>query len=227
MTMTTDVKKLTNTKDVIAYLAEKFPECFSLEGEAKPLKIGVFEELAERLKDDETVSKTRIRTALRHYTNSWRYLRAVKVGAVRVDLDGAEAGIIEGDHQQHAEQALAESKAAAAERAATKRKAQQAAAKPASDNNAKPKANVSAARKARAKSPAKRHSTGTAKATKPSVNLTAAQHDQLQIGQQVQVKAGKVPVAGQVTEIDRDDIHVQLQNGLTVKVKVSAVFVTK
>ncbi|CUA82756.1 sRNA-binding protein [Pseudidiomarina woesei] len=227
MTMTTDVKKLTNTKEVIAYLAEKFPECFSLEGEAKPLKIGIFEELAERLKDDETVSKTRIRTALRHYTNSWRYLRAVKVGAVRVDLDGAEAGIIEDDHQQHAEQALAESKAAAAERAATKRKAQQAAAKSAGDNNAKAKASAAAARKARAKSPAKPKSTGTAKATKPSVNLTAAQHDQLQVGQQVQVKAGKVPVAGQVTEIDRDDIHVQLQNGLAVKVKVSAVFVTK
>ena len=31
-------QKLTNTKDIIAYLAEKFPLCFILEGEAKPLK---------------------------------------------------------------------------------------------------------------------------------------------------------------------------------------------
>lgn len=227
MTMTTDVKKLTNTKEVIAYLAEKFPECFSLEGDAKPLKIGIFEELAERLANDETVSKTRIRTALRHYTNSWRYLRAVKVGAVRVDLDGAEAGMIEEDHQQHAEQALAESKAAAAERAATKRKAEQAANKQAAAND-KPKSNAAAARKARAKSPAKRSAqSGQAKAAKPVAQLKAVKHEQLQVGQQVQVKAGKLPVAGQITEIDRDDIHVQLQNGLTVKVKVSAVFVTK
>ena len=32
-------QKLTNTKDIIAYLAEKFPLCFILEGEARPLKI--------------------------------------------------------------------------------------------------------------------------------------------------------------------------------------------
>ena len=42
-------QKLTNTKDIIAYLAEKFPLCFILEGEAKPLKIGLFQDLAEAL----------------------------------------------------------------------------------------------------------------------------------------------------------------------------------
>lgn len=224
MTMTTDVKKLTNTKEVIAYLAEKFPACFTVEGDAKPLKIGIFEELSERLADDDTVSKTRIRTALRHYTNSWRYLRAVKVGATRVDLDGAEAGIIEEEHQQHAEQALAESKAAAAERAAAKRKEQQAQ---------KPKRDTTVARKARAKRPANPagKSSQTAqpapRKAAPELNLAVAEHSQLKIGQSVQVKVGLSPVAGQVTEIDRDDIHVQLQNGLTVKVKVSAVFVAK
>lgn len=226
MTMTTDVKKLTNTKEVIAYLAEKFPQCFSTDGDAKPLKIGIFEELSERLADDEAVSKTRIRTALRHYTNSWRYLRSVKVGGVRVDLDGNAAGVIEDDHQQHAEQALAESKAAAAERAAAKKKAQQAEAAPKA-NTAARSARAKHAGKVTAKKPARKTATDNHKPTKAAVNLSAVKHDQLQVGQQVQVKAGKLPVAGQVTEIDRDDIHVQLQNGLTVKVKVSAVFVTK
>lgn len=219
MTMTTDVKKLTNTKEVITYLAEKFPQCFTVDGDAKPLKIGIFEDLAARLADDEAVSKTRLRTALRHYTNSWRYLRSVKVGTQRVDLDGADAGIIEEEHQQHAEQTLAESKAVAAERAAAKRKEQAAqakAAKPASQD----------ARKARAKRPAKKPAAAKP-APAPKLDLHAVKGDQLKVGQQVQVKAGLSPIAGQVTEIDRDDIYVQLQNGLTVKVNVNAVFVTK
>ncbi len=46
-----------STKEVIAYLAEKFPLCFTLEGEVKPLKVGLFQELAEALKDDEKISK--------------------------------------------------------------------------------------------------------------------------------------------------------------------------
>lgn len=219
MTMTTDVKKLTNTKEVITYLAEKFPQCFTVEGDAKPLKIGIFEDLAARLADDETVSKTRLRTALRHYTNSWRYLRSVKVGTQRVDLDGADAGIIEEEHQQHAEQTLAESKAVAAERAATKRKEQAPQAKAAKPANQE-------ARKARAKRPAKKPAAAKP-APAPKLDLQAVKGDQLRVGQQVQVKAGLSPIAGQVTEIDRDDIYVQLQNGLTVKVNVNAVFVTK
>ena len=219
MTMTTDVKKLTTTKEVITYLAEKFPQCFTVEGDAKPLKIGIFEDLAARLADDETVSKTRLRTALRHYTNSWRYLRSVKVGTQRVDLDGADAGIIEEEHQQHAEQTLAESKAVAAERAAAKRKEQAAQAKAAKPANQE-------ARKARAKRPTKKPAAAKP-APAPKLDLQAVKGDQLRVGQQVQVKAGLSPIAGQVTEIDRDDIYVQLQNGLTVKVNVNAVFVTK
>lgn len=224
MKMTTDVKKITNTKEVIAYLAEKFPQCFSLEGDAQPLKIGIFEDLATRLENDDAVSKTRLRTALRHYTNSWRYLRSVKVGAKRVDLDGAEAGIIEEEHQQHAEQTLAESKAAAAERAAAKRKEQAAKAPKTAAANQE-------ARKARAKRPGKKPTAVKSAANKPKaapkLDLQAVTGSDLKVGQQVQVKAGNSPVAGQVTEIDRDDIYVQLQNGLTVKVKVNAVFVTK
>ena len=50
-------EKFTNSKEVIAFLAETFPKCFSIEGEARPLKIGIFQDLAERLEEDERVSK--------------------------------------------------------------------------------------------------------------------------------------------------------------------------
>ena len=104
-------QKLANNKEIIAYLADKFPLCFSLEGEAKPIKIGLFQDLAEALKDDPLVSKTQLRHALRQYTSNWRYLHGCREGAVRVDLQGNPAGILEQEHVEHAARQLSEAKA--------------------------------------------------------------------------------------------------------------------
>jgi len=98
------VQKLTDTKAIIAYLIEKFPLCFIAEGEAKPLKIGLFQDLAEALKDDERVSKTQLRQALRQYTSNWRYLHGCREGAERVDLYGNPAGVLDAEHVSHATQ---------------------------------------------------------------------------------------------------------------------------
>ncbi|MBY6063069.1 RNA chaperone ProQ [Pseudidiomarina sediminum] len=208
-----EVKKLSNNKEVLAYLAEKFPACFSLNGDAKPLQVGIFEELAKRLADDEAVSKTRLRTALRHYTNSWRYLRAMKAGGQRIDLDGNEVGAVEEEHQQHAAEALAKSKAEVAERKKQAEKAARPEAAKPSKTPAKKKVNVPKRRPA-AKKPA-------------APKLEAIDESQLHVGQNVQVKAGKQPVAGQIVEKDRNDVVVQLHNGLTVKVKADAIFIAK
>lgn len=124
-------EKTTNTnkvnppvKEVVAYLAEKFPLCFSVEGEAKPIKIGLFEDLVAALADDKTVSKTQLRQALRGYTNSWRYLTACQPNAVRVGLQGEEAGTVDEQQAEHAAQTLAQSREAVAARKAEQRKAQ-------------------------------------------------------------------------------------------------------
>lgn len=93
--------KLNSSKEVIAFLAERFPHCFSAEGEARPLKIGIFQDLVERVGGEMNLSKTQLRSALRLYTSSWRYLYGVKPGATRVDLDGNPCGELE---EQHVEQ---------------------------------------------------------------------------------------------------------------------------
>lgn len=104
--------KLNSSKEVIAFLAQRFPQCFSAEGEARPLKIGIFQDLVERMQGDENgLSKTQLRSALRLYTSSWRYLHGVKVGAERVDLDGNSCGVLEEQHVEHARQQLEEAKA--------------------------------------------------------------------------------------------------------------------
>ncbi|MFA1645123.1 MAG: ProQ/FINO family protein, partial [Enterobacteriaceae bacterium] len=50
--------KLNSSKEVIAFLAERFPHCFSAEGEARPLKIGIFQDLVSRVEGELNLSKT-------------------------------------------------------------------------------------------------------------------------------------------------------------------------
>ncbi len=49
--------KLNSSKEVIAFLAERFPLCFSAEGEARPLKIGIFQDLVERVRGKRISAK--------------------------------------------------------------------------------------------------------------------------------------------------------------------------
>lgn len=80
--------KLNSSKEVIAFLAERFPHCFSAEGEARPLKIGIFQDLVDRVAGEMNLSKTQLRSALRLYTSSWRYLYGVPTTPRR--KEGAE-----------------------------------------------------------------------------------------------------------------------------------------
>ncbi|MDD0823211.1 RNA chaperone ProQ [Mannheimia sp. AT1] len=123
----TNNKTNPSTKEVVAYLAEKFPLCFSLEGEVKPLKVGLFQDLAEALSDDEKVSKTLLRQVLRNYTNSWRYLAASQANVARVGLQGEEVGVVSEEEAAHAAETLAAAKAVVAERKAQERKEQRKA----------------------------------------------------------------------------------------------------
>lgn len=200
----TEVQKLTNNKEIIAYLAEKFPLCFSLEGEAKPLKIGLFQDLSEALKDDERVSKTQLRHALRQYTSNWRYLHGCKVGAVRVDLQGNPAGELEQEHADHAAQQLAEAKALVAQKRAAEKAAKAATEK---------------------KRPARRTPKQGEKAVrKPKLVLTSVNMAELQEGQQVKVKVGDGAQNAKVLEFSNEAARVELDNGLVVNVTADRLF---
>lgn len=122
-----NLKTSLSSKEAVAYLSEKFPLCFSTEGEAKPLKIGLFQDLVVALADDEKISKTVLRQALRAYTSNWRYLHGCKEGAIRVGLNGEEAGVVDATQAEHAAQTLAQAKAAFAEKKAQQRKEQRKA----------------------------------------------------------------------------------------------------
>jgi len=102
--------ELKNSKEIIAYLSNHFPKCFIIDGEAKPLKIGIFQDIVEKLSNNEQFSKTKLRVALRSYTMSWRYLHCLKDGSNRVDLEGNFCDIVTSQQAEHALAELKESK---------------------------------------------------------------------------------------------------------------------
>lgn len=194
-------QKITDSKAVISLLAELFPNCFSTKGPAKPLKIGVFQDLVVRLESDERVSKTTLRSTLRHYTNSWRYLEALKENAHRVDLDGVEGDVIDKEHADFAASQLETSKAkvAASKKNAPKKKA-------ATNKNFKNKP-----------SGTKLKSNHSQKSAPKPVAVKLTESD-LKAGTPVSVKVGKSPMPAVITDIQKDGIQVQLNTGMVVKV---------
>lgn len=211
-------KRNTN-KEIIALLVEKFPACFSIEGPAKPLKVGIFQDLAEQLAEDETVSKTRLRQALRHYTSSWRYLKSVKVGSQRVDLAGENVAEIDQEQADYAAKTLKESQ----EKFGNKNpKAKVDGQKPARKGAQAPKNKGSQDNKQKFKNV--KSTKRPAKKPQEPVNLTPIDSSTLKEGAKVKVKFGNAPMDAVITEVDGNDVHVQLQSGMVIKTQVENIF---
>jgi len=209
----TSTVKLTDNKAIIALLVETFPACFSIKGDAKPLKIGLFQELSERLAEDERVSKTQLRGAIRHYTTSWRYLRCIKAGAKRVDLDGVEGDELEQEHIDHAAQTLAQSQEKAKKREAAKKPKTANVDKAASSAKAKPAARAKHASKVRSSKPVAKVLTGD---KVEDINL-------LKVDQSILVNVAKAPMSGTIVDINKSEVKVALASGMIIKVNVDQI----
>ena len=216
--------KLNSSKEVIAFLAERFPQCFSAEGEARPLKVGIFQDLVERVGGEMNLSKTQLRAALRLYTSSWRYLYGVKPGAVRVDLDGNPCGELEEQHVAHARQQLEEAKA----RVQAQREAQQAKKREAAAAAGQPEEGARRERKPRPQPQARRKEgseqrkprPAAAKAPREEQRLTPVSDvSVLSVGQALKVKAGNNAMDATVVEITKDGVRVQLTSGMSMIVR--------
>lgn len=215
--------KLNSSKEVIAFLAERFPHCFSAEGEARPLKIGIFQDLVERVQGENSLSKTQLRSALRLYTSSWRYLYGIKAGATRVDLDGNACGVLDEQHVEHARKQLEEAKARVqAQREQQRAKKREAGEEGAERRPRKPAPRKPAAgdapRKPRPQAPraasAERNAAPRPPRAKPVTDTSA-----LQPGQNIKVKAGKSAMDATILEITKDGVRVQLASGLAMIVR--------
>ncbi|MGP2425411.1 RNA chaperone ProQ [Yersinia sp. 2538 StPb PI] len=226
--------KLNSSKEVIAFLAERFPLCFTAEGEARPLKIGIFQDLVERVQGEENLSKTQLRSALRLYTSSWRYLYGVKVGAERVDLDGNPCGVLEEQHVEHARKQLEEAKARVqaqrAEQQAKKREAAIAAGETPEPRRPRPAGKKPVPRReagvaSENRKPRQSPRPPQARPPRPQAEenqprpVPVTDISKLQIGQEIKVRAGKSAMDATVLEIAKDGVRVQLSSGLAMIVR--------
>ncbi len=233
-------KKLTNQKETLAFLSQTYPKCFFLEGTVKPLKIGIFQDLAKDLAESEIVSNRLLRVSLRHYTSSWRYLSSVKTGTPRINLQGEDGEAVEQQHSEHAAEQLKESKAKAALVREAKAREKSIATgdtkeeiKPTKHKGyrGKPIKNeaqgvAKGSQKAPVKgtrTPSSRHSTGSKAENKLKVEVPLADNE-LSIGNNALVKLGKEPMPVIITDIAKDGITVQLKSGMTVKVQQAQLY---
>ncbi|UTA78657.1 ProQ/FinO family protein [Halomonas sp. XH26] len=76
---------------------KRYPQAF-FTGHTKPLKVGIHQDLAQR----EPWSGKLIRRALANYVNLPRYVKSMREGAERIDLDGNPAGKVDKEAARHA-----------------------------------------------------------------------------------------------------------------------------
>ena len=210
--------KALTTKEIIAALAEKFPACFSVDGQAKPLKVGIFQDIAETLTEEDAISKTRLRQALRHYTSSWRYLKSVKQGAFRVDLAGEQVAEIDQEQAEYAAKTLKESQ----EKFGYKKNAKsEKGEKPATNKHkGSKKADTNKQQKFKNIKSTKR----AAKQEQANIELKPAEQSTIKVGANVKVRFGNAPMDAVITEVDGNDVQVQLSSGMVVKTQAEKIF---
>ncbi|GAA58967.1 ProP effector [Pseudoalteromonas sp. BSi20652] len=210
--------KLKDINEVLEFLYEEFPQCFKQKDGIKPLKVGIFKDIAERIEGSEKVSKTQVRQALRKYTSNWRYLEAVTKSEFRVDLDGNQAEKVEQEHIDHAQKALEESRAKMAKRKKQQRPRQDADSKsfkkkPAHASKTGDK-NAPAANKSAKAAPVKR-----------SGKIEPLPASEVKVNNKVKVKLGQALVNAVITEVNKDDVHVELVTGMQVKTKADSLYI--
>jgi ProP effector len=222
--METEIKRI-STKDIIAYLTEKFPECFSVKGQVKPLKVGIFQDLSEKLAEDETVSKTRLRQALRHYTSSWRYLKAIKVGTFRVDIDGKDVAKIDEEQANYASKTLKESQEKFGNNSSVKKVAENGTKKQYKSPKTKEVVNNTSVETKRESAKYKSVKSTKANAIKKDLpRLKPVESATITVGSNVKVQLGNSPMNATITEISGNDISVQLDSGMIIKTQMKNIY---
>ncbi|MBQ4857442.1 RNA chaperone ProQ [Pseudoalteromonas carrageenovora] len=209
--------KLKDINEVLEFLYQEFPQCFKQKDGIKPLKVGIFKDIAERIEGSEKVSKTQVRQALRKYTSNWRYLEAVTKSEFRIDLDGNQGEKVEQEHIDHAQKALEESRAKMA-----KRKKQQRPRQDSDSKSFKKKpahANKAGERSSSANKPAK------AAPAKRSGKIEPLPAGEVKVNNKVKVKLGQALVNAVITEVNKDDVHVELVTGMQVKTKADSLYI--
>lgn len=127
-----------HVQETLALLCKYFPKAFIASGDARPLKIGIFDDLRTAIAGRPDLSISKVRAALRLYTTRLRYLYCLKEGAMRVDLEGREVEPVNAEHASFAQEKFKEinGRRKAALKNARAKKPREAGRNPAGNKNA-------------------------------------------------------------------------------------------
>jgi ProP effector len=197
--------KLKDINEVLNYLYTEFPDCFKQKEGIKPLKVGVFKDVADRIDGDERISKTQVRQALRKYTSNWRYLEAVTKHKFRIDLDGNDAEQVEQEHIDHANNALEQSRA----KLAKKRKS---SPRNSGEKKTYHKNTTSVGKNTSGDTKIKSSKPSNSKSVRRSGKVEALPLANIIINQEVKVKLGQALVKGTITEVNKHNMYIVFVN---------------
>ncbi len=210
--------KLKDINEVLDFLYQEFPQCFKQKDGIQPLKVGIFKDIAERIEGSDKVSKTQVRQALRKYTSNWRYLEAVTKSEFRIDLDGNQDEKVEQEHIEHAQKALEESRAKMAKRKKPQR--------PRKDGDTKSyKKNSGHHAKSGEKGAKVNNKPAKAAPAKRSGKVEPLPASEVKVNSKVKVKLGQALVNAVITEVNKDEVHVELVTGMQVKTKADSLYI--
>ena len=117
-------------QESIALLAELYPNCFRQP--RQPLNIGIHNDVIARHPE---LRPNLIASALKAYTRSLGYLKTLKAGSARIDLDGNPGGTVTDADEEDAKRKIAkEAGRAAAKTIEDRNTAGQPAAKPVAEH---------------------------------------------------------------------------------------------
>jgi sRNA-binding protein len=89
----------------IALLAATWPKAFSVEfAGRKPLKVGIGKDMAAA--SEGAITPEELDAALRIYTTTKPYLKKLKAGTERVDIDGIPVGVVTGEQAANAQRRI-------------------------------------------------------------------------------------------------------------------------
>lgn len=93
-----------HVREALALLYEHFPQAFIREGDAKPLKIGIIEDLRKEVPNLPGMTLSKLRSAVRLYCTRLRYLYSMREGAARINLQGNEVETVSAEHAKYAKE---------------------------------------------------------------------------------------------------------------------------
>ncbi len=216
-----------HVKEALELLYQHFPKAFIKEGDCKPLKVGILEDLKPLIADIEGLSISKVRAAVRIYTTRLRYFYAVREGAMRIDLNGNEVEPVTAEHAEYARSRFSEINA---KRRPPKPKKPKAQGRPA----AKGGEGREGGRPGRG--PGRGGRTEGARAgarpnnnNRPQRRYTPAKESDIRVGRRVFVSTNRNYVQATVSEALRGNgnVNVTLSNGLPVNIPLSQVFLSE